>query len=142
MSTGGRVLDGVVTKVQDDLLEPRGIAADRDSRLGVALDGDTAQLAKGDVVNGRGDSPNMHDVLTGSRPDGTAFPASGNDMTCRNWSHAGEGAAMVGHHDRTGLDESPPAKSWNSSHPTRGCSQDDLVATGGAGLLYCFSVTQ
>jgi hypothetical protein len=60
-------------------------------------------------------------------------------MTCRNWTHSGEGAAMVGHHDRTGLDESAPAKSWNTSHPTRGCSQDALKATGGAGLLYCFA---
>jgi hypothetical protein len=100
----------------------------------------TALTEKGDVVNGRGDTPTMHDVLTGSQPDGTAFPASGNDMTCRNWSHAGEGAAMVGHHDRTGLDESPAAKSWNSSHPTRGCSQDALKGTGGAGLFYCFAV--
>jgi hypothetical protein len=98
----------------------------------------TALTEKSEVVNGSGDAPNMHDILTGSRPDGTAFPASGTDMTCRNWTHGGEGAAMVGHHDRVGLDESTAAKSWNSSHPTRGCSQDALKGTGGAGLFYCF----
>lgn len=100
---------------------------------------DTALTEKGDTVRGRGDTPNMHDVLTGSQADGTAYPAGGNDMTCRNWTHSGEGAAMVGHHDRTGLDDSAAAKSWNTSHPTRGCSQDALKATGGAGLFYCFA---
>lgn len=100
---------------------------------------DTALTEKGDTVRGRGDTPNMHDVLTGSQADGTAYPAGGNDMTCRNWTHGGEGAAMVGHHDRTGLDDSAAAKSWNTSHPTRGCSQDALKATGGAGLFYCFA---
>jgi hypothetical protein len=102
----------------------------------------TALTEKGDVVNGRGDTPNMHDVLTGSQPDGTAF-AGGDDRTCGNWTKSGAGAAMVGHHDRTGLDDSAPAKSWNSSHPSRGpgggCAQDDLKSTGGAGLLYCFA---
>jgi hypothetical protein len=100
---------------------------------------DTALTEKGDVVNGNGDTPNMHDILTGSQADGTAFPADGNDMSCRNWTHSGEGAAMVGHHDRTGTDNSAAAKSWNTSHPTRGCSQDALKATGGAGLFYCFA---
>jgi len=99
----------------------------------------TALTEKGETVRGRGDSPNMQDMLTGSAPDGRAFPAEGNDMTCRNWRHEGEGAAMVGHHDRVGLDESLPMKSWNSAHPTRGCSQDALRATGGAGLFYCFA---
>jgi len=100
----------------------------------------TALDEKGEVVKGRGDSPNTHDILTGSQPDGTAF-TGGQDMTCGNWTKSGtEGAAMVGHHDRTGLDESPPAKSWNSSHPSRGgCSQEALRGTGGAGLLYCFA---
>jgi len=102
----------------------------------------TALTEKGDVVNGRGDTPNMHDVLTGSQPDGTAFPA-GEDRTCGNWTKSGQGVAMVGHSDRTGLDESAAAKSWNSSHPSRGlgggCSQDDLKSTGGNGLLYCFA---
>jgi hypothetical protein len=100
----------------------------------------TALTEKGEVVKGRGDQPNQHDILTGSQPDGTAFTGN-EDMTCGNWTKSGtEGAAMLGHHDRTGLDESPPAKSWNSSHATRGgCSQDALKSTGGAGLLYCFA---
>ncbi|MBP2310994.1 hypothetical protein [Azospirillum soli] len=100
----------------------------------------TALNEKGQAVNGRGDTPNMHDILTGSQPDGTAF-AGAEDRTCGNWTKSGtEGAAMLGHHDRTGLDESPPAKSWNSSHASRGgCSQDALRGTGGAGLLYCFA---
>lgn len=100
----------------------------------------TGITEKGAPINGRGDQPNMHDILTGSQPDGTAF-AGADDRTCGNWAKSGaDGAAMVGHHDRTGLDEQPPAKSWNSSHPSRGgCSQDALKGTGGAGLLYCFA---
>lgn len=100
----------------------------------------TALSEKGAVVNGRGDQPNMHDILTGSQLDGTAFPA-GDDRTCGNWTKSGaDGAAMVGHHDRMGLNEEPPAKSWNTSHPSRGgCSQDALKGTGGAGLFYCFA---
>ena len=100
----------------------------------------TALNEKGEPVNGRGDTPNQHDMLTGSQPDGTAF-GPGEDRTCGNYTKSGtEGAVMVGHHDRTGLDESPPAKSWNTSHPSRGgCSQDALRSTGGAGLFYCFA---
>jgi hypothetical protein len=100
----------------------------------------TALTEKGELVKGRGDQPNQHDILTGSQADGTAF-AGNQDMTCGNWTKSGtEGAAMTGHHDRMGLDESPPAKSWNSSHATRGgCSQDALRGTGGAGLFYCFA---
>ncbi len=98
----------------------------------------TALTEKGDVVNGRGDTPNKHDILTGSQPDGTAF-AAGEDKTCGNWTKSGEGSAIVGHSDRTGLDTSPPALSWNSSHKTNGCSDPALVSTGGAGLLYCFA---
>jgi len=102
------------------------------------LNKQTAVTEKGDVINGRGDTPNKHDILTGSQPDGTAFSGS-DDKTCGNWTKSGEGIAIVGHHDRTGLDTSPPALSWNSSHPTRGCSDDALKSTGGAGLLYCFA---
>jgi hypothetical protein len=100
----------------------------------------TALDEKGEVVNGRGDSPNMHDILTGSQPDGTAFAGS-EDRTCGNWTKSGaDGAVMVGHHDRQGLSDDPPAKSWNSSHASRGgCSQDALRSTGGAGLFYCFA---
>jgi hypothetical protein len=91
-------------------------------------------------VKGRGDQPNQHDILTGSQADGTAF-AGNQDMTCGNWTKSGtDGAAMVGHHDRMGLNEEPPAKSWNTSHATRGgCSQEALRGTGGAGLFYCFA---
>ncbi len=102
----------------------------------------TALTEKGEIVKGRGDTPNMHDILIGSTPDGTAFGADA-DRTCSNWTSSGQGAAMVGHSDRTGLNESAPMKSWNSSHPSRGpgggCSQEDLKSTGGAGLLYCFA---
>jgi hypothetical protein len=104
------------------------------------LNKQTALTEKGDVVKGRGDRPNMHDILTGSQLDGTAF-AGTEDRTCGNWTKSGsEGAAMLGHHDRMGLTEEPPAKSWNSSHLSRGgCSQDALKSTGGAGLFYCFA---
>jgi hypothetical protein len=98
----------------------------------------TALTEKGEAINGRGDTPNTHDILTGSSPDGRAMPGD-KDTTCGNWTRSGEGSAIVGHHDRSGLDELPPAKSWNSSHPSRGCGQDALKATGGNGLLYCFA---
>jgi hypothetical protein len=102
----------------------------------------TALSEKGDVINGRGDTPNRHDVLTGSQADGTAF-AAGDDRTCRNWTSSTQGAAMVGHADRVGLRDDEASKSWNSSHPSRGpdggCSQNDLKSTGGDGLFYCFA---
>ena len=91
---------------------------------------------KGDVVNGRGDSPNMHDILTGSTLDGKAFPA-GEDTTCSNWTSNGEGSARVGHHDKQGGGEHP--NSWNSAHGSRGCSQANLQGTGGNGFFYCFA---
>jgi hypothetical protein len=101
---------------------------------------------KGTVVNGRGDTPNMHDMLTGSTPDGRAISAGG-DSTCSNWTTSGVGAAMMGHSDRQGLTDDPVAKSWNSSHLSRpskagdpGCSQVALQGTGGNGLYYCFAV--
>ncbi|MDG4878041.1 hypothetical protein P9273_23485 [Mesorhizobium sp. WSM4935] len=98
----------------------------------------TALTEKGEMINGRGDTPNRHDVLTGSKPDGTRIA----DQTCGDWTMSGaEGAAMMGHHDRTGLDDSAAAKSWNSSHASRGgCSQEALKGTGGDGLFYCFAV--
>jgi hypothetical protein len=104
------------------------------------LNKDTGLTEQGDVVNGRGDSPNKHDILTGSQPDGTAFAAA-EDRTCGNWTNSGaEGAAMVGHHDRQGLRDDAPSRSWNSSHPSRGgCSQEALRGTGGDGLFYCFA---
>ena len=98
----------------------------------------TALTEKGEVISGRGDPVNMHDVLTGSTPDGRVAVAAG-DTTCGNWTLSGAGSALVGHHDRTGLDESPAAKSWNASHPTRGCGMEALKVTGGAGLFYCFA---
>lgn len=103
-----------------------------------AITKQTALDEKGEMVNGRGDKPNRHDVLTGSKPDGTKIA----DQTCGDWTLSGaEGAAMTGHHDRTGLDDSAAAKSWNSSHASRGgCSQDALRSTGGDGLFYCFAV--
>lgn len=88
----------------------------------------------GEKVNGRGDSPNRHDILTGSNADGTAA-----DATCGDWTNDGEGSAMVGHHDRMGLRDDAPSKSWNASHPSRGCSQEALQGTGGDGLFYCFA---
>jgi len=103
------------------------------------LNKQTALSEKGEVINGRGDTPNRHDMLTGSQPDGRAF-AGDKDMTCGNWTSSGDGAAMLGHHDRMGLRDDAESKSWNSSHPSRGCSQADLVATGGAGLFYCFAI--
>lgn len=103
---------------------------------------DSALTEKGQKVMGRGWLINYHDILTGSNPDGTAFPPD-KDMTCGNWTKSGAGSAMVGHHDRQGLDESAAAKSWVTSHPSRGpeggCSPADLRSTGGGGLLYCFA---
>jgi hypothetical protein len=102
------------------------------------LNKQTALTETGAAINGRGDTPNTHDVLTGTQPDG-GFIAGNVNSTCGNWTQSGEGSAMVGHHDKTGLDESAPAKSWNSSHLSRGCSADALKASGGAGLFYCFA---
>jgi hypothetical protein len=98
----------------------------------------TALTEKGEVVNGRGDTPNMHDVLTGSQPDGRAL-AGDKDTTCGNWTRGGEGSAIVGHHDRVGLGDDEASRSWNSSHASRGCGMDALRSTGGAGLFYCFA---
>jgi hypothetical protein len=110
-----------------------------------------AKDEKGQIVKGRGDQPNTHDILTGSMPDGRASSAK-EDTTCGNWTKSGEGSAMVGHHDRigpgaallghhdrAGLRDDDASRSWNSSHPSRACDQASLVATGGAGLFYCFA---
>ena len=105
------------------------------ARIGNAIGKMIALTEQGNPVNGVGDSPNEHDILTGTRPDGTAFPA-GEDRTCSNWTSNGEGSAQVGHSDRQGGGNS----SWNSTHPSRGCSQENLVSTGGAGLFYCFAI--
>ncbi len=104
------------------------------SNVGLGKEGSLNEM--GGVVNGRGDSPNQHDILTGSQLDGTAF-SDGADHTCGNWTKNGEGSAQVGHHDRTGGGQVP--SSWNSAHGSRGCSQANLVATGGNGYFYCFA---
>ena len=98
---------------------------------------ETSLSEKGEVVNGRGDTPNQHDMLTGSNLDGTAF-ADTADHTCQNWTSTdANGSAQLGHHDRQGGGTNPT--SWNSAHGSKGCSQENLVATGGAGRFYCFA---
>ena len=99
---------------------------------------ETALNEKGEMVKGRGDTPNEHDILTGSDPLGL-YSTAGGDTTCGNWSKSGDGSAIVGHHDRIGLKDSRHMKSWNSSHGSRGCTQDQLKASCGAGLFYCFA---
>jgi len=105
------------------------------ARRGNNLTKVTALTEKGETIKGVGDTPNQHDILTGSQLDGTAF-TDGADHTCNNWTSNGTGTAQLGHADRTGGGNT----SWNSTHPSRGCSQENLVSTGGAGLLYCFAV--
>jgi hypothetical protein len=122
------------TMVARDLAHLHGDTIDL-ARLGNLITKNNAVNEKGELVNGVGDKPNMHDVITGTQPDGKAY-ADGADHTCKNWTSNGEGTAQVGHHDRNG-----GGISWNSTHPSRGCSQENLVGTGGAGLFYCFAVT-
>jgi hypothetical protein len=117
----------VIAKGVDDLHSPNA-----------NLTKQTLLTEKGAVVNGRGDTPNEHDMLTGSTPEGRAFPPNLN-LTCNNWTSSTFGSAEVGHSDRQGLTDTDVAKSWNSSHMSRSCSQPDLVATGGAGKFYCFA---
>jgi hypothetical protein len=100
---------------------------------------ETALTERGAIVMGRGDAVNLHDVLTGSTPEGRATVGGTEDTTCGNWTRGGEGSAIVGHHDRQGLRDDAASHSWNSSHATRGCSMDALKSTGGGGLLYCFA---
>jgi hypothetical protein len=102
------------------------------------LNKQTALTEKGEAVSGRGDPINTHDMLTGSDAEGYYSTASG-DTTCSNWTSSGEGSAIVGHHDRQGINDSHQMHAWNSSHASRGCSQDNLKSTGGAGLFYCFA---
>jgi hypothetical protein len=103
------------------------------------LSKETALDERGNSVKGRGDQPNEHDILTGSRSDGTAF-APQTDTTCKAWTHGGaDGSAVVGHHDRMGPNAENWAKSWNFSHHSAGCSPEALVRTGGSGRLYCFA---
>jgi hypothetical protein len=105
------------------------------ARLGSNLFKQSALDEKGEIINGAGDTPNQHDMLTGSQTDGRAYTDSA-DHTCNNWTSSGAGSAQVGHSDRTGAGNT----SWNSAHPTRGCSQEALVSTGGVGLFYCFAI--
>jgi hypothetical protein len=123
-------------KVADSVAQLHGDTVDF-GRMGVALGKQVSLTEKGGVVNGVGDMPNTHDMLTGSMPDGRAYPA-GADKTCSNWTSnaTGAGSAQLGHSDKQGGNNG----SWNSSHPSRGCSAPNLVSTGGAGLFYCFAV--
>ena len=123
---GGRVAQNV-GELHGDSIEQ--------ARLGPAVSRATAIDEKGNPVKGVGDTPNQHDMLTGSQADGRAY-TDGMDHTCNNWTSSAAGTAQLGHHDRTGGNNS----SWNSTHPSRSCSQPDLVATGGAGLFYCFAI--
>jgi hypothetical protein len=97
---------------------------------------ETILTERGQMQNGRGDTPNTHDILTGSNADGTVYTGAGT-TACGNWTSNGEGSARVGHHDRQGGGDNPT--SWNSAHDSRGCSQENLVATGGNGYFYCFA---
>jgi hypothetical protein len=121
-------------RIAQDVAELHGDTLDQ-ARRGNNLTKVTALTEKGQPVNGVGDKPNQHDILTGTQLDGTAFPA-GTDRTCRNWTSNSGDSAMVGHSDRMG----GGATSWNSIHPSKGCSQPALVGTGGAGLFYCFAI--
>jgi hypothetical protein len=101
----------------------------------------TALSEKGDIINGRNDTPNRHDMLTGSNENGTLYVSTNssiNDTTCNNWMSNGDGSARVGHHDRQGGGDDPT--SWNSAHLSNGCSQQGLISTGGDGLFYCFAI--
>jgi hypothetical protein len=118
--------------VAKDLGNLHGDTAD-EARTGNLVTKNNGVTEKGDKVNGVGDTPNTHDILTGSTSDGRAY-TDGADHTCKNWTSGGDGTAQLGHFDRNG-----GGVSWNSAHPSRGCSQENLVATGGAGLFYCFA---
>src|ERR1700730_17378345 len=123
----------------------KGVAAAKDVAEWHVANGLTKQSAlseKCELITGRGETPNRHDVLTGSQPDGTAF-AAGDNRTCKNWTSSAQGAAMLGHSDRIGLRDDDASRDWTASHAARGpdggCPQADLKSTGGDGLLYCFA---
>lgn len=99
---------------------------------------ETGLNEQGEPIKGRGEDPNQHDILTGSDPMGM-YSTAGGDTTCRNWTNSGEGSAIVGHHDRVGLNDAWNMVSWNSAHGSRGCGEEDLPKSGGAGLFYCFA---
>jgi hypothetical protein len=120
-------------KISDNVAHLHGDTLNQ-ARVGNNLSRRTVLTEKGEPVKGAGDTPNQHDILTGSQPDGRAF-SPGQDKTCKNWTSNSEGTAQIGHFDRTGGGNT----SWNAAHPSRGCSQANLVGTGGAGLLYCFA---
>ena len=122
-------------RVSQNLGELHGDTIEQ-ARLGNPLGKQFSLTEKGTPVNGVGDTPNQHDILTGTQPDGRGY-AEGGDHTCNNWTNNGQGTAQLGHSDKQGGGNS----SWNSAHPSRGCSQANLVSTGGAGLIYCFAVT-
>jgi len=121
-------------RIAQDVGELHGDTLDQ-ARLGNALGKAISLTEQGEVVPGIGDSPNEHDILTGSQPDGRAY-TDGMDHTCNNWTSNGEGSAQLGHSDKQGGGNG----SWNSTHPSRGCSQENLVRTGGAGRFYCFAI--
>ena len=122
-------------RVSQNLGELHGDTIEQ-ARLGNPLGKQFSLTEKTTPVNGVGDTPNQHDILTGTQPDGRAY-SDGGDHTCNNWTNNGQGTAQLGHSDKQGGGNS----SWNSAHPSRGCSQANLVSTGGAGLIYCFAVT-
>ena len=123
----GQVIAANVAELHGDTLEI--------ARMGNRITKTSALSEKGEMLNGVGDTPNEHDVLTGSQPDGRAYTDAA-DHTCGNWTSSGMGTAQLGHFDRLGGGNA----SWNSVHPSNGCSQQNLVATGGAGKLYCFAI--
>ncbi len=122
----GQLVGQSVAAIHGDTIEQ--------ARMGVIFGKQFSLTEKGEIVKGAGDTPNQHDIVTGSTPDGRAYPA-GADKTCKNYTSNGEGSTQLGHFDKQGGGNG----SWNSSHPSRGCSQPNLVSTGGAGLLYCFA---
>lgn len=123
----GQVIAANVAELHGDTLEI--------ARMGNRITKTSALSEKGEILNGVGDTPNEHDILTGSQPDGRAYTDAA-DHTCSNWTSSGMGTAQLGHFDRMGGGNA----SWNSVHPSQGCSQQNLVATGGAGKLYCFAI--